>query len=260
MSRSFTTSQVAREQVASKELEDSQVAPKESEDTQVAPKELEDSQVAPKELEDSQVAPKESEDTQVAPKELEDSQVAPKELEDSQAAPKDLEDGAPIAPLEVSSNMLYARNLPFRYDDNDIRKIFSQFGEITEINRCTYWPFSFICVLFKSTPLDLRQSGTFRGSVQITFASKDIAVAAMASLAQKPVQIGDRVVRVEYAKHNDVFDPHHILFYSDCPGDDSEIKTIFRQFSEFIVSVYRSMLFILSNYTNNSHVVSLNSE
>jgi RNA recognition motif. (a.k.a. RRM, RBD, or RNP domain) len=161
VSRSFTTTQLAREesqlapkelegsQVATEVLEDSQVAAHELENPQVAIEGLEDSQLAPKEFEDSQVATEKLEGSQVSPKDLEDPQVAPKELEDSQVAPKDLEDGAPRAPLEPSSNTIFVASLPMQVTDDDVRQTFSQFGEIKRLKLRAYffsWPFSINCV------------------------------------------------------------------------------------------------------------------
>ena len=101
-----------------------------------------------------QEAPKESEDPGVASKELEDPQVAPKELEDSQVAPKDLVEGGARTPLEAPSKTIFVGNIPHKATEDDIRQTFSQFGEITEIRQRAYfffpWPFFFNCVHLKN--------------------------------------------------------------------------------------------------------------
>ena len=51
------------------------------------------------------------------------------------------------------------------------------------------------------------------------------------------------------------------LYYSGCNGDESEILTIFQQFSKSIIEVCVCMLLTLFNFcTKNSHRVTLNSE
>ena len=112
VSRSFTTTQVAREesQLTPKELEGSQLATEEFKDSQGAANELEDSQITTEGLEGSQVAANESEDSQVATEGLEDSQVAANELEDSQVTTEGLEDSQ-LAPKELEDSPVVTEEL-----------------------------------------------------------------------------------------------------------------------------------------------------
>ena len=263
VSRSFTTSQVAREesQVAPKESEDSQVAPVELEDSQVAPEELENLQVASNGLEDSQVAPKELEDLQVASNELENSQVAPKELEDSQVAPKELEDGAPGALLDPPSSTLFVGNVPWKATEDELRQVFSQFGEIIDLRiRAYFFPlavFFQLCFFLRTTSLDFYQHGGSSGTCHIDFASKDGAVATMASVAKKPLVVAGRKLRVEFSEGKTrklVTEPNSKLYFSGCAGDELEIRTIFEQFRDSVVDVYLCMLFTLSNSVRTTHL------
>ena len=112
VSRSFTTTQVAREesQLTPKELEGSQLATEEFKDSQGAANELEDSQITTEGLEGSQVAANESEDSQVATEGLEDSQVAANEFEDSQVATEGLEDSQ-VAANELEDSQVTTEGL-----------------------------------------------------------------------------------------------------------------------------------------------------
>ena len=167
-SRSFTTSQIAREesQVAPKELEDSQVTPEGLEESQVASAELKESQVASAKLEESQVASAELEESQVASAELEESQVASAELEESQVAPetlensqvppkepgdsqvaRNLEDGAPSTLLDAPSSTIFVGNIRWKTKENGLRKLFSQFGEVEDVRMRAY--FFLLAVFFQ---------------------------------------------------------------------------------------------------------------
>jgi hypothetical protein len=117
-------------------------------------------------------------------------------------------------------------------------------------------------VFIRTTPLDRYQNGRSRGIAHVVFASKDGVVATMASVAQKPLNLANRDLRIELSLgniHRRSSDPNSKLFYSGC--DESEIETIFQQFSNSIISNHSCMLFTLSDScTNNSHEVTLNSE
>ena len=108
----------------------------------------------------------------------------------------------------------------------------------------------------RTDPLDFYFDGRPRGTCHIDFASKDSVVAAKTSIAEKPLQIRDRNLRIEYSdgiirKQNAV--PSYKLFYSGCNCDESEILAIFQQFSESILKVFRCMLFTLSNSVLRTH-------
>jgi len=154
---------------------------------------------------------------------LEDSQVASNGLEDSQVAPKELEDGASGAPLNAPSNTVFVGNIAYRVQENEIRKVFSRFGEIIEIRMHYY------------------QHGRSTGACHIDFASKDGAVAAVTSKTKNPVSIAGRKLRVEFSEANArkvVTEPSNRLYFSGFAGEESEIRTIFQQFRESIVDVY----------------------
>ena len=100
----------------------------------------------------------------------------------------------------------------------------------------------------RTTPLDYFQLGHPRGTCHIDFVSKDGAIATILSSAKRPISIDGRVLRVSFSEGRrckPVTTPNDQLYYLGCDGDKSEIKAIFQQFEDDIVSIYQSMLFTL---------------
>jgi hypothetical protein len=111
-----------------------------------------------------------------------------------------------------------------------------------------------MCFFLRTSPLDFRRDGRFRETCHVDFASKDGAFAAKTSAAQNPVHIGDRELRLEYSQgRKPATDPFNKLHFSGCSGDESEVRTIFQQFSESILEVSLCMLFTLSNSVPTTH-------
>lgn len=84
------------------------------------------------------------------------------------------------------------------------------------------------------------QDGRHRGTCHVDFVSMDGAVAAMTSMDSKPFKMFGRQLRVEFSEpknRNAVLDPYEKLHYAGFAGEESEIRTIFQQFSDSIVKV-----------------------
>jgi len=106
--------------------------------------------------------------------------------------------------------------------DEVIHKIFSEFGEIQDMRIHKF------------------QNGRRRGTGHIDFVSKDGVVAALASVAQRPIELEGRRLRIECSQgtqREPVTIPSEKLFYKGYIGKESEIRTICEQFSDHIVSV-----------------------
>jgi hypothetical protein len=120
----------------------------------------------------------------------------------------------------------------------------------------TFFPGRFLSTVFflRTTSLDFFRNGRFRRACHVDFASKDGALAAGTTAAQNPIHIGDCELRIEYsADRKPVTDPSNKLYFSGCSSDESEIRTIFQQFSESILEVFVCMLFTLSNSIPTTH-------
>lgn len=94
------------------------------------------------------------------------------------------------------------------------------------------------------------QDGRPRGTFHADFASKDSVVAIVESAAKKPIHIGGRNLRLDFAAGNSrppVTDPNEKLYFYGCAGDESAIRAIFQRFNDSISYVFLCTLFTLSD-------------
>ena len=102
----------------------------------------------------------------------------------------------------------------------------------------------------------MRQNGILRGTGHIDFASKDDVVAALKSAAIEPIRVLGRDLRVYLylGDNRKPPAPHDRLYFSGYAGDESEIRTIFQQFSDSIVGIHQCMLFTLFDSVPTTHM------
>ena len=86
--------------------------------------------------------------------------------------------------MEVSESKVYVGNLPFSVGQEELKKLFSQFGEITE-----------------ATVISDKFSGRSKGFGFVTFAKKEDAEKAVAEMNEKEVE--GRALKVSEAKPMD---------------------------------------------------------
>jgi len=86
--------------------------------------------------------------------------------------------------MEVSESKVYVGNLPFSVGHEELKKLFSQFGEITE-----------------ATVISDKFSGRSKGFGFVTFAKKEDAEKAVAEMNEKDVE--GRALKVSEAKPMD---------------------------------------------------------
>ncbi len=81
----------------------------------------------------------------------------------------------------MENNKLFVNNMPFETKEEEIRALFEEFGEITELKMITD-----------------RATGRFRGFCFITYATEESAMAAKEAMVGK--KLNDREIFVEIAK------------------------------------------------------------
>ncbi|MDO8623584.1 MAG: RNA-binding protein [archaeon] len=86
--------------------------------------------------------------------------------------------------MEVSESKVYVGNLPFTVGQEELKKLFSKFGEITE-----------------ATVISDKFSGRSKGFGFVTFAKKEDAEKAVAEMNEKDVE--GRALKVSEAKPMD---------------------------------------------------------
>ena len=268
MSRSFTTSQVTRN-----ELKDgaSSAAPG---DTPIDPL-SENQKVVDVDGASSAASGDAPSNTTSARNELEDgassaasvdaptNTVSANEVEDgaSSAAPEDAPTNTVSASNDASSavledapsNTIFVGNVAYIATEEDLKNTFAKFGEVIRAKiRAFFFPDPFFSTVFflRITPLDISQNFRPRGTCHIDFANKESAVATMKWTAQNSLNLYGRKLRVEYSlgdSREPPRDPNFSLHFSGCTGEESEVRNIFQQFSDSIVDIFLSMLFILSD-------------
>lgn len=90
------------------------------------------------------------------------------------------------------------------------------------------------------------QDGRPKGSAHVDFASKDSATAVLESAAKTPITVIGRRLRLYFSNGNIInkaYAPNEQIFFSGCSGDESEVRALFKQFNDSIVSVFLCMLF-----------------
>lgn len=98
----------------------------------------------------------------------------------------------------------------------------------------------------------MNSEGRPRGIAHIEFANQETAVATVDSAFQEPIYLAGRDLRVDFAagvrdRQPVTVQPSQKLYFSGLAGDESVIRTAFRQFGESIVDIYLCMFFYLSS-------------
>jgi hypothetical protein len=167
------------------------------------------------------------------------------------------EDGTSGAAHEAN-NTIFVGNVPYKATEEDIRSAFTGFDKIERVRlRTFFFPDRFFNGVFiRTTPLDVNVRGRSRGTAHVEFASKDQAVAAMNSINEKPIQMSGRYLRIEnsFGNQKPVNEPNEFLYFSNCSGGVSEIRTVFQEFNDSIIDLFLCMLFILSNSVPTTHM------
>ena len=99
------------------------------------------------------------------------------------------------------------------------------------------------------------------GIAHVDFSSKESSLAE--SAGQEPIHLSGRDLRVDFSAGNwaqPVTDPSDKLYFTGCSGDEINVQSIFKQFSESIIDAHLCMLFILSYSVPTTHGITLNSE
>jgi RNA recognition motif-containing protein len=100
----------------------------------------------------------------------------------------------------------------------------------------------------------MNQEGRPRGIAHVDFENLDSAVAAVESSQQEAIHVGGRDLRLDFSdgqKGKAANPPNVKLYFQGCSGDESDIRTIFQQFSNSIVDIHLCMLFTLSDFLLN---------
>ena len=176
----------------------------------------------------------------------------------SQVARNELEDGASsVAPGDMLSNTIFAGNVPWRATEEDLTKAFEKFGEIKAVRIRGFFFLDFFSTVFflRTTFLDMYQRGNSRGTCFIDFANKNSVAATLKSVAQEPIELFGRQLRVHNPRiENRKYEPNKKLYFSGSAGDESEIRKIFKQFNDYIVTVSLCMLSIVSDSVPTTHM------
>lgn len=95
------------------------------------------------------------------------------------------------------------------------------------------------------------------GKGLVLFDSIESATAAMRALDGTRTA-NDQKLTVEYAKPDDVSKevsgPNERLFFAGCTGEESEIRTVFQEYSDSIKEISLCMLFTLSDSVTTTHM------
>jgi len=119
----------------------------------------------------------------------------------------------------AASPTIFVANIPFTVTEEDLTQVFSEFGQVEGVRIHRY------------------RDGRSRGMAHVDFSCTDTAIATIESSQQKPIQVAGRDLRVEYPNSRGPHDPNEKVFFSGCAGDESEIRSIFKQFSDAIVKI-----------------------
>jgi hypothetical protein len=103
----------------------------------------------------------------------------------------------------------------------------------------------------------MNPDGRPRGIAHCEFATKEIALAVVESAAQEPISLLGRELRVDFSAGNrgqQSAEPSEKLYFSGCSGDEDEIRSLFKQFSDSIIDIHLCMLFTLSDSVPTTHM------
>lgn len=155
------------------------------------------------------------------------------------------------------SSTIFVANIPWEAKEEDIRRVFSEFGEVTAVRLRKFF---FECLFLSNVSLmsyllDTNRDGRPRGICHLDFVDQDSAVACIQSAAQEPLHMAGRDLRLDFAvgigAAQSNIEPNRKLYFSGFNGDETELRTIFRDYSQHISDVHQCMLFTLSDFVTN---------
>lgn len=94
--------------------------------------------------------------------------------------------------------------------------------------------------------LDMNSEGRPRGMAHVDFANRESAIAAVDSAAQEPMHLAGRDLRIDFAvaRSQQVnTEPSEKLYFSGFAGDESALRSLFKDFGHSIVDIHLCMLF-----------------
>lgn len=149
----------------------------------------------------------------------------------------------PMAP----SKSVYIGNLPYSIDENEIHRLFSQYGQIEDIRLGVFSSLSvlFLCVwsLCMGLLTSLVYEGTFpdgrlKGFAHIDFAEQSGSTALVDAQLAEPAFINNRQLRIDYAPGRTQIanPPHEKLFVSDFRGTQEDLHKAFAEYADQIIS------------------------
>jgi hypothetical protein len=163
----------------------------------------------------------------------------------------------------TGSNTIFIANIPWSATEEDLGEIFSEFGKVTSVRIRAFF-FSdlfFSTTFFLWTTLDMNPDGRPRGIAHIEFATNESALAAIESAAQEPIHMLGRDLRLDFSAGNNnttarqqQHEPSEKLYFSGCSGDESEVREIFKKYSDSIIDIHLCMLFTLFDSVPTTHV------
>ncbi|KAG6853619.1 hypothetical protein C0991_002843 [Blastosporella zonata] len=121
------------------------------------------------------------------------------------------------------SNTLFVGNLPYSISEAELRERFEPFGEIASI-RVAYQP-----------------DGRARGFAHVEFVNTPDAVAAMTSVAEEPMYLLDRDLRVNYAAGRRApaeREPSNTLYFHGFSGTLEDLRSASGQYDTSIVNIH----------------------
>ncbi|EGO02896.1 hypothetical protein SERLA73DRAFT_176354 [Serpula lacrymans var. lacrymans S7.3] len=116
---------------------------------------------------------------------------------------------------------LFVGNLPFAASEDDLRTIFSPFGNVKRVN------------------IAVHPDGTQRGYAHVEFSSKETAIRVIESDKEDPIYFLSRNLVLDFAPpRSRVFnEPYHTLYLFDFRGEEKDIEELFAPWSEDIKRV-----------------------
>lgn len=104
----------------------------------------------------------------------------------------------------------------------------------------------------------MNPDGRPRGIAHVEFTTKEGAIAAIESGSQEPIHLLGRDLRLDFSAGKEAprqqNEPSEKLYFSGCAGDESEIRAIFKDFSDSIVDIHLCMLFTLFDSVPTTHL------
>ncbi|KAG6844306.1 hypothetical protein H0H87_007876 [Tephrocybe sp. NHM501043] len=128
-------------------------------------------------------------------------------------------------PAPEPSNTLFVGNLPYSISEEELRATFERYGKVSSI-RVAHLP-----------------DGRPRGFAHIEFEQVDDAVGVVASVAEEPMYLLDRDLRVNYASRSNKAaaaprEPSNTLYFHGFQGNADELREAASEFDSSIVNVH----------------------